>query len=182
MNAERQVCAVPRLYANCSGSFGALLAALRAFLGLQPPEYLGQRLFLQLWPVAKSQATLKKKVLIFTGAALQSKWPRVLLSYDHSAAWACSPEKHIDTSAAGGGTAHRGMHTKDKPPPFVIGNLICFSGYWDVQTRITNHQYNKFSSSKLLVYYSLWLFNSGNDAHFSVCSIQNNCFIAFRTV
>lgn len=48
MNAERLVCTVPRLYANCSGSFGAPLAALRAFLGLQPPEYLGQRLFPQL--------------------------------------------------------------------------------------------------------------------------------------
>lgn len=42
MNAERQVCTVPKLYVNGSGSFGVPLAPLRAFLCLQPPEYLGQ--------------------------------------------------------------------------------------------------------------------------------------------
>lgn len=78
MNAKRQACPVPRWCADGAGSSGAPLAALRAFLGLRPPEYLGQRLFPSSDLLLRVKSLCKKEHPIFTGATQQSTWPRVL--------------------------------------------------------------------------------------------------------
>lgn len=52
--------------------------------------------------------------------------------YDYSVVWVCFLEKYIDIFVVGGGIVYCRMYIKDKLLLFVIGNFICFLGYWDV--------------------------------------------------
>lgn len=85
MNAKRQACPVPRWCADGSGSSGAPLAALRAFLGLWPPEYLGQRLFPELWPVAESSLYVKRSTPFSQGPLGRASGHEFCLFCVHSA-------------------------------------------------------------------------------------------------
>jgi hypothetical protein len=122
---------VPRLYMKCLDHLEPNWH-LRTFQVLRPPE--------ELWPVAQSQAPYQKKCLVFTSLFCSPFLPpQCSLGLALSCQYTCSCLGHCFT-------AHRGMHAEYKPSWYEIGNLVCFSGYSDVQTHITNHQYRKFSS------------------------------------
>jgi len=129
----------------------------------------------------------KKEHPIFIGATQQSEWSQILPLLCPQCLLGFPLQKNASTRLQLVGiTAFLSPIVECIPNKnrhnVLRGNPVCFSGYSDVPARITSHQYKKFSS-KLLAYYSLWLFNSGNGTHFSLCPIQNNfSFIAFRIV